>query len=286
MSSGYPIGPPPMAQGPQRVGSNTRLLWILIGAGVLLTAAVVVAGFYFVGGFVGMIRAEVSRQTLAREYEQYFYEVYELPGEPMFSTPSTPMERVGNHTREMLRFLLTAQAYAADVEARNGESGSYYYASFSSSSNFQKAMDLLDSLAKEYANVADAHKQVPSQFLDSIREVATDAESKRFFKEQERFHLREAELYAEESKLVQNIVTLEKERANLLWANRRHLEADEFGYATLKPSAPRNARLRLDVLDSLIGAQVEMREELRRELQGAFNKFYYTVTGQREDFTD
>lgn len=275
-----------MAQGPQRVGSNTRLLWILIGAGVLLTAAVVVAGFYFVGGFVGMIRAEVSRQTLAREYEQYFYEVYELPGEPMFSTPSTPMERVGNHTREMLRFLLTAQAYAADVEARNGESGSYYYASFSSSSNFQKAMDLLDSLAKEYANVADAHKQVSSQFLDSIREVATDAESKRFFKEQERFHLREAELYAEESKLVQNIVTLEKERANLLWANRRHLEADEFGYATLKPSAPIDARLRLDVLDSLIKAQDDMREELRRELQGAFNKFYYTVTGQREDFTD
>ncbi|MEW5883097.1 MAG: hypothetical protein AB1725_02590, partial [Armatimonadota bacterium] len=78
----------------------------------------------------------------------------------------------------------------------------------------------------------------------------------------------------------------EKERANLLWANRRHLEADEFGYATLKPSAPRNARLRLDVLDSLIGAQDGMREELRRELQGAFNKFYYTVTGQREDFTD
>lgn len=275
-----------MAQGPQRTGSNTRLLWILIGAGVLLTAVVVIAGIYFVGGFVGMIRSEVSLQTLAYEYEQYFYEVYELPSEPMFSPASTPMERVGNRTREMLRFLLTAQAYAADVEAHHGEPGSYYYASFSSQTNFQKAMDLLDSLAKEYAKVAEAHADVHSQFLTEIREVATDAESKRFFKEQERFHLEEAETYAEESKLVHNIVTLEKERANLLWANRRHLAADEYGYATLKPSAPRNARLRLDVLDSLIKAEEDLREELSRRRQGAFNKFYYTVTGQIEDFTE
>lgn len=273
-----------MYRAPQ--ASNTRLLWILVGAGVLVTAAVVVAFVYFVGGFVALIRSEISRDTIANEYNQYFYEVYELPSEPMFSPASTPIERLGNRTREMLRFLLTAQACAADVETQHSEAGVYHYATYSSQSNFRKALDLLDSLAKEYAKVAEAHAEVSRTFLPEIRQIATDAQSKRFFKEQERFHHAEAEVYVQERKVVERLVQLEKERANLLWENRRYIKADDHGYAALSSSAPRNAKVRLSELERRINEQEAVRDELHRKLQGAFNKFYYTVTGQREDFTD
>ncbi|MER3413117.1 MAG: hypothetical protein C4341_02540 [Armatimonadota bacterium] len=285
MAGGYPIGQPPVSPGAQSAGPNTRLMWVLIGAGVFISAVVVVASFYVVGRFVGSVRAEVSRQTLAREYDDY-YEGYELPNEPMFSPATTPMERVGNSTRAMLRHLLTAQAYAAEVEAMYRENAAYSYASFASEAKFRRALELLDSLAEEYTNVAEAHAAVPTTFLAEVRKVATDEESQRFFKEQERFHREEAEVYAEESKIIHNIVTLEKERANLLWANRRHLEEDRYGYATLKQSAPKSAKLRLVTLDSLINEQAKLRKELQRRLRGAFNEFYYTITGQREDFVD
>lgn len=246
----------------------------------------IVAGIYFVGSFVGAIRTQINRETLAYEYQQYFYEAYELPSEPMFSSESTPMERLGNRTREMLRYLLNAQSYAADIEGQWIEQGAYRHAAFSSESKFRKALDLLDSLAREYANMAEAYADVPKKFLAGSRRVATDSESKRFFKEQEQFHVAEAAIYAEESKVIQRIVRLEKERALLLWGNRRYLIADEQGYTSLANGAPRDLVVRLREIDRRIGEQEQAREELRRKLQGVFNKFYYIVTGQREDFMD
>jgi hypothetical protein len=216
---------------------------------------------------------------LLEEYQQYFYEVYELPSGPMFPTERTPLERLGNRTREVLRYLLAAQAEAAEAQERHDEGGLHDVEAYSSRTRYDRALRDLEEMGRASNNLARAHAEAVNELLAGIEAVATSAETRRIYAEQRKFHTKEAETYAKDSEIVARIVTLEKERAQLLWENRRHLANDGDGRATLLPGAPRSASLRLRQLDAQLEKEENARNALYAELEEAFNRFRGIVSG-------
>lgn len=272
---GYPQPP----TGARPSGSNPRLLWILIAVGVVFTSAVVVASVYVFRQVVGAIQTEVARSTLLEEYQQYFYEVYELPSGPMFTTERTPMERLGNRTREMLRYLLVAQAEAAEAHEQHDEGGLHDVEAYSSRARYDRALRDLEEMGRASGNLARAHAEAVSELLPGLYAVATTEETRRIYAEQRKFHTKEAATYAKDSEIVARIVRLEKERAQLLWDNRRHLTTDGDGWATLLSSAPRSASQRVRQLESQIKKEEDARNAIYTELEEAFNRFRGVLSG-------
>lgn len=249
----------------------------------MLTLLIAVSTVIVFIRFFGAFRSEIAEAKLADEYWNYFYETYELPAEPMFPNASAPLEILGNRTRNMLRDLLAAQEEADNAEKEHQESGSWSLSSYRSEAEYRKALERIEKMKQSYQRLAELYQRVPDDYLPNLRVIATDTSAERFYHQQEMFHLAEVEIVKREAKLVSDIAALLRERAKLLWANRSHLEEGRNGTARPKATAPRDLRPKLDAMDGLLDEKYAEWEDLERDHRAAFNKFYYTITGQRQD---
>ncbi len=289
-----PTGPPPPVVGPgtptpqmsPRPATSNSGRWIIVGAVVLGLIILVSTGLVFYR-FFGAFRGEIAEAKLIEEYWNYFYETYDLPDEPMFRNASAPIELLGNRTRNMLRELLAAQKQADDAERDHHDHGVWQMSAYTSETEYKKALERVDKMVAAYKSLSEVYAKVPDEYLPNLRSVVAGTSAETFYHQQEMFHNAETEIKKREAKVVADIGVLLRERAKICWQYRKHLREGRDGVAQPKVTAPRELSLKLDTIDSLVDAKYDEWTDLSRDLKAAFNKFYYTVTGQRQDeFSD